>query len=78
MIVDHNCYTIARNNLHVKCQCFILRFSFSWLSRKEAPASSRSDLEWLDAWQPPSWIYSKPDPQALWSCFGLFSSSSNS
>jgi len=26
---------------------------------------SRSDLEWLDAWEPPEFIYADPDPQAL-------------
>eukprot|EP00931_Biecheleriopsis_adriatica_P049673 TRINITY_DN28737_c0_g1_i1.p1 TRINITY_DN28737_c0_g1~~TRINITY_DN28737_c0_g1_i1.p1 ORF type:complete len:664 (+),score=150.59 TRINITY_DN28737_c0_g1_i1:33-2024(+) len=24
----------------------------------------RSDLEWLDAWEPPEWLYSEPDMQA--------------
>eukprot|EP00434_Breviolum_minutum_P037804 symbB.v1.2.033522.t1/scaffold4177.1/size43486/1 len=26
---------------------------------------SRSDLEWLDGWVPPEWIYSEPDAEAL-------------
>ncbi|CAE7328676.1 GOR [Symbiodinium pilosum] len=25
---------------------------------------SRSDLEWLDAWEPPEWLYSQPDAEA--------------
>eukprot|EP00439_Symbiodinium_sp_Y106_P048958 s462_g6.t1 len=25
---------------------------------------SRSDLEWLDAWDPPEWLYSEPDAEA--------------
>ncbi|CAE7472138.1 CPK24 [Symbiodinium natans] len=25
---------------------------------------SRSDLEWLDAWEPPEWLYSEPDGEA--------------
>mmetsp|Transcript_4925 Transcript_4925/g.11494 ORF Transcript_4925/g.11494 Transcript_4925/m.11494 type:complete len:633 (-) Transcript_4925:87-1985(-) len=25
---------------------------------------SRPDLEWLDAWEPPEWLYAEPDPKA--------------
>ncbi|CAE8708703.1 unnamed protein product, partial [Polarella glacialis] len=25
---------------------------------------SRSDLEWLDGWDPPKWLYAKPDAEA--------------
>lgn len=25
---------------------------------------SRSDLEWLDGWVPPEWIYAEPDEEA--------------
>lgn len=27
------------------------------------PQRSRSDLEWLDGWVPPEWIYSEPDEE---------------
>eukprot|EP00438_Fugacium_kawagutii_P035323 Skav206913 [mRNA] locus=scaffold808:379673:388710:+ [translate_table: standard] len=29
-----------------------------------ADSRSRSDLDWLDAWEPPEWIYAEPDEQA--------------